>query len=124
MHFSESLNTALSTECILFQVFKRGDDPATNAYLSQVAATITPVHNATVLEHEGDVLVHHGAWARAAERFKAAMLVQPDRVSLYGPLVVCYRKLGEEDRSQTLMAECWRRFGAAACQATRGITPL
>ncbi|XP_070206211.1 uncharacterized protein [Littorina saxatilis] len=106
--------------CGTFKVYKRPNKPtAEQAVLLQRAANVPALHNASVLTHEADMLYFHGAWARAVERFRLVLRVDPSQIGVYLPLAASLYRQGKESGSIKVMNECFSKFGQVACETRR-----
>ncbi|KAK7474442.1 hypothetical protein BaRGS_00034325 [Batillaria attramentaria] len=107
-----------------FKVLRRQNDPEVLAAQARLAANLMPVQNATILLHEADKLLWHGVWARAAERFKDTLRVDPGVVAAYSPLAYCLKELGDFRGFESTLLQCYHQFGPEECEKVRGLVKL
>ncbi|PVD31425.1 hypothetical protein C0Q70_06837 [Pomacea canaliculata] len=100
------------------RVMKRTFHPDHERQLLEKAARAPIGVNSTVLQYEGDVLFRFQKFRLAAERYLAALSLDPMHVHTFQGLVACATELGDQAEAGRWTQECIDKFGQLNCRQT------
>lgn len=106
------------------RVMKRTFHPDHERQLLEKAARAPIGVNSTVLQYEGDVLFRFQKFRLAAERYLAALSLDPMHVHTFQGLVACATELGDQAEAGRWTQECIDKFGQLNCRQPLGITNI